>query len=176
MPIQDSNDRYGTVSRVLHWGMALLRVWQFLSAGAHALLSDTAVEEFFWGTHRPRGFLRFVLIIRRALWARINRSRRPPSVSLAARLGHLAFYALLLGIPAFALLRQYGGGKPFEPFGIPLMGGLGGEEIEWMQVPANLFHGWAGWLLLLMIVGHIVMVARHRKAADQTDVLPRMWG
>jgi hypothetical protein len=25
-------------------------------------------------------------------------------------------------------------------------------------------------------VGHIVMVARHRKAADQTDVLPRMWG
>ncbi|HAM76263.1 MAG TPA: cytochrome B, partial [Alcanivorax sp.] len=65
---------------------------------------------------------------------------------------------------------------PFEPFGIPLMGGLGGEEIEWMQVPANLFHGWAGWLLLLMIVGHIVMVARHRKAADQTDVLPRMWG
>ena len=37
MPIQDSNDRYGTVSRVLHWGMALLLVWQFLSAGAHAL-------------------------------------------------------------------------------------------------------------------------------------------
>jgi len=31
MPIQDSNDRYGTVSRVLHWGMALLLVWQFLS-------------------------------------------------------------------------------------------------------------------------------------------------
>ena len=30
--------------------------------------------------------------------------------------------------------------------------------------------------MLLMIVGHIVMVARHRKAADQTDVLPRMWG
>ena len=61
MPIQDSNDRYGTVSRVLHWGMALLLVWQFLSAGAHALLSDTAVEEFFWGTHKPLGFLLFVL-------------------------------------------------------------------------------------------------------------------
>ena len=78
MPIQDSNDRYGTVSRVLHWGMALLLVWQFLSAGAHALLSDTAVEEFFWGTHKPLGFLLFVLIILRALWALINLSRRPP--------------------------------------------------------------------------------------------------
>ena len=79
MPIQDSNDRYGTVSRVLHWGMALLLVWQFLSAGAHALLSDTAVEEFFWGTHKPLGFLLFVLIILHALWALINLSRRPPS-------------------------------------------------------------------------------------------------
>jgi len=30
--------------------------------------------------------------------------------------------------------------------------------------------------LLLMIVGHVVRVVRHRKAADQTDVPPRMWG
>ena len=91
--------------------------------------------------------------------------------------GTWRFYALLLGIPAFALLRQYGGGKPFEPFGIPLMGGLGGEEIEWMQV-ARQSVPWLGpaGCCLLMIVGHIVMVARHRKAADQTDVLPRMWG
>ena len=43
----DNNDTYGTVSRALHWGMTVLIVWQFLSAGSHLLLDDTAVEAFF---------------------------------------------------------------------------------------------------------------------------------
>lgn len=79
-----------------------------------------------------------------------------------------------MGIPSFALLRQHGSGKAFEPFGIPLFPGFSGEKIEWMQAPANLFHGWAGWLLLAMIAGHVIMVIRHRRAAGETNVLPRM--
>ncbi|MGB1582972.1 MAG: acyl-CoA dehydrogenase family protein, partial [Solirubrobacterales bacterium] len=78
--------------------------------------------------------------------------RRPPSVSLAAKLGHLAFYALLFGIPGFALLRQYGGGKPFEPFGIPLMGGQGsmsklkcGDVAVWATAKCMDLVGPASW-------------------------------
>ena len=45
-------------------------------------------------------------------------------MSLAAKLGHLAFYALLFGIPGFALLRQCGGGRPFAPFDLSAYGRL----------------------------------------------------
>ncbi|WP_428399639.1 cytochrome b [Marinobacter salarius] len=175
MTMADDTDRYGRVSRVLHWGMALLILWQFLSAGAHFLLGDTAVEEFFWATHKPLGLLLFVLIFVRVLWALMNVSRRPQSVNAAAKAGHIALYMLLVIVPGLALLRQYGSGKSFEPFGIPLFSGFEGDETPWMVAPGDLLHSWLGWVLLAIILGHIFMVVWHRRSASQPDVLPRMW-
>lgn len=129
MAISDNRDRYGQVSRVLHWGIALLLFWQFLSAGSHLLLEDTLIEQFFWPTHKPLDFFLFVLIFIRLAWAVINPSQRPPSINVAARLGHLALYGLMVIIPGLALLRQYGSGKPFEPFGIPVFAGFEADKI-----------------------------------------------
>ncbi len=175
MSVSDNTSRYGLVSRVLHWGMALLLLWQFLTVGARVTMEDSAIDEFMWATHRPLGFLLFVLIIIRILWALINRARRPASVSLAARLGHIALYALCALVPALALLRQYGAGRSFEPFGIPVFSGFEGERIQWMVSLGNNFHGTLGWILLTLIIGHIAMTIWHRKRAGQVDVLPRMW-
>lgn len=175
MPTGDNTDRYGQVSRALHWGMALLILWQFLSAGAHFLLADTAIEEFFWASHKPLGLLLFVMVVIRALWAMMNVARRPPSINLAAKTGHIALYLLLAVVPGLALLRQYGSGKSFEPLGIPIFSGFEAEEIGWMVAPGDWLHSWLGWLLLATILGHIFMVYWHRKSAVHTDVLPRMW-
>lgn len=173
--IRDNQVTYGRVSRFLHWGMALLLAWQFLSAGAHLLLDDTAVEAFFWPTHKPLGFALFVLMILRAAWALLHLRVRPPSVNRLASAGHVALYLLVLVVPALALLRQYGSGRAFEPFGIPLMPGFEGERIDWMTAPGNLLHSWLGWLLLVLIVGHVFMAFWHRRRPDQPDVLERMW-
>jgi cytochrome b561 len=176
MSLADTTTRYGTLTRLLHWSMALLLLWQFLSAASHFLLEDTAVEAFFWPTHKPLGVLLLILIVIRLGWAAINVARRPASINLLAKLGHLGLYAFLLVIPVLGLLRQYGSGRAFEPLGIPLFPGFDGDEIAWMVEPGNALHGLLGWLLLAMIVGHIIMVIYHRKAAGQPDVLPRMWG
>jgi len=175
MTLGDNTDHYGRVSRALHWGMALLILWQFLSAGAHLLLEDTAVEAFFWATHKPLGLLLFALIFIRMAWAIANLSRRPKSINSAASAGHIGLYALLAIVPGLALLRQYGSGKPFEPFGIPVFLGFEGEKIPWMVAPGNLLHSWLGWLLLAMIVGHTFMAFWHRRNPTHTDVLSRMW-
>jgi len=176
MPIRDNSDRYGRVSRILHWGIALLLLWQFCSAGAHFFAKDTSIAHFFWPTHKPLGFLLFVLICVRVVWALANTSRRPPSISLAARLGHIALYGILIIVPTLALLRQYGSGKAFEPFGIPLFPGFEGDKIAWMMAPGNLLHGWLGAALLALVAGHIFMTFWHTRRAAHTDVLPRMWG
>ncbi len=175
MMIRDNQHRYGSVSRILHWGMALLLAWQFLSAGAHLLLDDTAVEAFFWPTHKPLGFALFVLIVLRAAWALRHLRVRPPSVNRLATAGHVTLYLLVLVVPALALLRQYGSGRAFEPFGIPLMPGFEGERIDWMMAPGNLLHSWLGWLLLVLVAGHVFMAIWHRRRPDQPDVLERMW-
>lgn len=172
--IQDNAVRYGSITRLLHWAMALLLLWQFASAAARVLAEDTAVEQFLWGTHKPLGTLLLALVIIRVIWALVNASHRPPSINLAAKAGHIALYLLLLAIPAIALLRQYGSGRSFEPFGIPLFAGFEGEEIVWMEAPANLLHSWLGWLLLVMVIGHIAMVIVHRRSPHHEDVLRRM--
>lgn len=175
MSLKDSREHYGSVSRFFHWGMALLIAWQFATAITRVVAEDSALDEFLWATHKHSGVLLLLLIILRAAWAVANADRRPPAISKAARLGHLAMYGLIILIPVLALLRQYGSGRAFSPLGLPLMPGFE-EKIEWMLVPANLFHGLLGWLLLLLIVGHVVMTLVHRHRRGDEDVLPRMLG
>ncbi len=176
MDLKDSKERYGAVSRFFHWGMALLIAWQFTTAITRAVAEDSPLDEFLWATHKHTGVLLLVLILLRAAWALSNAGRRPEALSAAARLGHRAMYGLIILIPILALLRQYGSGRAFSPFGLPLMPGFEGEKIEWMMAPASLFHGALGWLLLALVVGHVIMTLVHRYRAGDTDVLPRMLG
>ena len=169
----DNATRYGTVSRFFHWGMAILIVWQFLSAASHYFFEDTAIEAFFWPTHKAMGVLLLTLVVLRLLWALVNLSRRPPAIDLLSKLGHIALYLLVLTVPILALIRQYGSGRAFEPFGIPLFAGFEGEKIQWMLDLGSDLHGELGWVLLLLIVGHMLMAWRHRNT--DKDVMPRMW-
>ncbi|ACV25524.1 cytochrome b [Kangiella koreensis] len=176
MPLKDNQNQYGTVSRVLHWGIAILLLWQFLSAASHFFFDDTAIEAFFWPTHKPMGFLLFVLIFIRVIWALINVKNRPPSINWFARLGHITLYLLMLAIPALGLLRQYGSGRSFEPFGIPLFSGFESGKIEWTLDLGGLLHGELGWLLFVLTIGHIIMSFWHKKSKTTENVMPRMWG
>ncbi|MCP1727409.1 cytochrome b561 [Natronospira proteinivora] len=176
MQTWDNTERYGTVSRVLHWGMGLVILWQLLTVLARVFFDDeSALYGFFWGTHRETGLLIFLLVLLRGVWALANLSRRPPSVSLPAKLGHITLYLLMIVIPFLALLRQYGSGRAFEPFGIPLFPGFEGDSIDWMMAPATLFHSWAGYLLFSLIIGHAAMAIWRRRDPEKQDVLSRMW-
>lgn len=174
--ILDTPQRYGSVSRLLHWSMALVLLWQFATALSHLLFEKSALDAFFWPMHKPLGLVLIVLVVVRALWSIHNRGHRPPSLSPMAQMGHLGLYVLMVIIPLLALVRQYGSGRAFSPFGLPLMPGFEGDGITWMTAPGNLLHSWLGWALLAMIVGHVVMVFVHRRRPRDHDVLARMIG
>ena len=174
MPTMDTPQRYGTLTRALHWVVAILVIWQLTTATVTSLAEDSALDEILWATHKPIGFTILVLMVLRLSWALINHARRPASVSRLARLGHLVLCGLVLFIPTIALLRQYGSGRAFEPFGLPLMAGFESPEIEWMMTPANLLHGWLGWTLFALALGHVLMTLHHRFSRRTEDVLPRM--
>lgn len=160
----DTRGRFGRISRWMHWGMALLFLWQFTGMVLKELLGRTPLSAFFVGTHRDVGLLLFALLVARIVWGCYNLGRRPRHqagvVGRLALLGHVALYGLMLVVPSLALLRQYGSGRPFAPFGIPLMGAS--EPVAWMRIPADLAHGPLAWVLLAVIAGHVAMALVHR--------------
>lgn len=87
---------------------------------------------------------------------------------------HLAFYALLILIPALAILRQYGRGGHLIFYGIELLPEAE-REIAWMMAPADLLHSTLAWLLLALIAGHVAMALAHRLWLKD-GILARMLG
>lgn len=154
--------------------MALCFSVVFAAAMAHYFAEDTAIEAFLWPAHKPLGALLMALVVVRVLWAVTHRGRRPASINGAAHWGHKALYTLMIAVPCIGLLRQYGSGRAFSPFGIALMRDRPDEKIEWMTQLGSLLHGELGWVLLALVAGHIFMALWHRRTAH--NVLPRMIG
>lgn len=172
----DSPGKYGLVSRLLHWGMAAIFAWQFLGMIFKVTLGKTPLTGFFTSSHASLGALLFLLVALRLVWALYNARRRPgyeaSCSGLMARLGHVALYGLMFAVPSLALLRSYGSGRAFAPFGIPLWS-AGEDRVEWMTAAGNAAHGLLGWVLLAIIVGHLGMAIWHR-VAKRDDVWQRM--
>lgn len=163
--LADSRFGYGLVSRTLHWTMALLFVWQFVTVFLSAVAEDTGIERFFWGTHYSVGFTLWVLVLLRGAWGLSQLKHRPPHegpplLQRAATLGHLALYLLMVIVPSLAILRAAGNGRGLSVYGIQLVA-PGGEANPALTAPANLLHGFLGWTLFVLIAGHIAMALWH---------------
>lgn len=168
MQIRDNPLRYGAVSRGFHWLMALLILWQLAGMAARVVLSSShPLTLALAGRHQQIGTALFLLIVARMVWAALNRRSRPPHGQwvLAVRLGHGALYALMLLVPLAALLRAWGNERAFAPFGFQIFAERApGEAVGWAVAFGNHVHGEAGWLLGVLIFGHVLMALVHHFA------------
>lgn len=175
-PFVDSPDRYGLVSRILHWGMALLFLAQFVSAAAHwGLPPENAIRDFAWSYHQSLGMTLFLLVLMRGIWGLANRQRRPlheGTLGRAAVVGHLALYTLMIIVPAVRILSSIGSTRGLSYFGLRIIAPRT-EEVAWMQAPSE-WHGEMGWILALLIVGHAGMAMVWHRLIKRDDVLARM--
>lgn len=176
----DTPQRYGRVTRILHWSIAVLILWQIGLVAAYKIFGERPLLETL-ATYTPHGIVGFLVMVigaLRLLWSLANRHRRPQHgnglLGLAARSGHALLYALMLFIPAVALLRNYGSGRGWKPLGIEVIPATG-EKVDWMVTAGNTAHGFAAWTLLALVGGHILMGLIHRFAWND-DVLSRMTG
>lgn len=177
---RDTPQRFGRISRWLHWGMALLLAWQFVGKIAKVSLGrDAALTGVLSAAHPHVGLVLLVLIVVRGIWGLMNAGRRPVQgagwLGTAAWLGHRALYVLMLVVPFLAMLRMLGNDRAFNWFGVIPLNDGSGEKVQWMVAPASAVHGALGWLLLALIVGHVLMVLVHR-FVWKDDVAQRMLG
>ncbi|UYV35927.1 cytochrome b [Rhodobacteraceae bacterium D3-12] len=177
--LHDTPERYGSVSRALHWGMAALFLAQFISAAAHFFLPrENAVREVLWGIHTPLGVTLFLLVLLRGVWGLMNLKRRPSAeaglMGMAATAGHIALYALMIIVPGTRLLAAAGSTRGLSYLGLEIFAPKTAET-AWMQAPSE-WHGELGWVLALLVVGHIVMAVGWHQIIKRDSVLRRMAG
>jgi len=176
--LSDTPTRYGAVSWLLHWGMAALFAAQFISAAAHwALPRENTLRELLWGYHTTLGVTLFALILVRGLWGLANIQRRPTNAGLmgqAAVAGHVVLYALMVIVPGVRLLAAAGGTRGLSYFGVQIFLPQT-AEVAWMQAPAE-WHGELGWILALVVLGHIFMAVVWHRLIQRDDVLSTMAG
>jgi superoxide oxidase len=136
MIVSKSSNKYDNVTVALHWviGIGILSL-----AGIELFRQEFPkghfIREGLKALHQPVGTALLVLIMFRLAW-RMTMAKAPavPSanglLAIAAKIAHLALYALMIGLPLLGLLYVFGSNKVVD-FGLfslamPLKDTLGG--------------------------------------------------
>src|SRR5690625_2929698 len=157
----DTKLHYGSVTRFLHWLMAVGLIWMLFTATVHWIDRDSALNDAIWPYHPLVGFSILVLGVVRVLWALTQKARRPDN-DLMARVGHFALYFFMLLTPIIALLRAFGSGRGFNYFVLQVLS-PGDDKIVVLVDFGYPWHSAVGWLLFALILGHVVMLCHLRR-------------
>ncbi|MGH1398861.1 MAG: cytochrome b [Alphaproteobacteria bacterium] len=179
--------RYNSVAITLHWVMAL---GLFIMLGSGFVLEFVELERalkfkmFQW--HKSGGVILLIAFGLRILWRIISQIRGqiphlpenfPKIDRIAAHLGHLGLYALMIAMPlsGWAMVSSSNYGLPTIVFGWfewPHIPGVAGDEgINKLSKTA---HGLLAYALVGMIVLHVAAVVKHA-VKDHENLLTRMW-
>jgi len=176
--MQKRASTYDTVTVLLHWaiGIGIIAIG-VLEIMRHEFPKGTLIREGLKPLHQPAGTVLFTLIMVRILWratfgSTIDAAKRMTVSATAAKLTHLALYAMMVGLPLLGMLSVFARGKPID-FGlfqlvVPL-GNLIGPYAGVLK-PAHEALGYG--ILLLAFVHATAALGHHYVLKD--DVLLRM--
>jgi cytochrome b561 len=159
--------RYAAASRWLHWLTAVL-IAVIIPVGLWIKYFEPAEEAFklrLYNIHESLGVIVFAIVLIRI----VNRYLNPPPplpadtpsvIRVAARVNHIALYALLILMPIIGFLATNAWGFPLSVFGVlPLPAPIGKNE-EIAKVLS--FLHWCGALtIILLIIAHLGGVIYH---------------
>ncbi|MDX3895496.1 cytochrome b [Pusillimonas sp.] len=171
--INDSKQRYGSISRIFHWSMAVLIGWQLLKFFDRINDGEHWVGQTLVPWHVSIGTALCVLIVLRLAWTGLQAGRRPeqdPAAAFLVKTGHGLMYAGMLLMPLTGILTMVGNGYGLTTFGVELASK--GQEISWMASLGSL-HSPMAWVLLVLIAGHIGIALLHG-IVKKDGVLQRM--
>lgn len=169
----DSKERYGSITRLLHWGMALFIGWQFLKFFDRIDDGEHWVGQTLVSWHISIGALMLVLVVLRFVWAARQKGNRPDqdqSTVFLVKVGHFLLYGCMMLLPISGILTMVGNGYGLTAFGVELA--AKSAEIPWM-VAAGSLHSPIAWTLLVLIAGHVGIALLHH-FVKKDGVLQRM--
>lgn len=181
MSLRNHANRYGRVSRTLHWVMFLGLAYQFVGANIMSRLGQGAsvfgmTGDTWYNGHKSIGLVLLLLVVARVVW----RHTTPlpdwhPSLSeVEQRIVHRVetlLYWLLFVLPITGYLFVMAGGYGVRLFGIAdLPNPIGKQEWAWI---VRMLHVLGAYLLLVAIAWHVGLVLR-KHVFERTGLADRM--
>jgi cytochrome b561 len=126
MFMRNDGNHYGAVSKILHWGIAVLIIASIAFVEMHELYpKGSPTRSGLMTLHIQIGLLLFGLTALRLAWRAGN---PPPAITpapqaweaAAASLMHIALYAAVLALPLLGVAMGQAGGKTVAFLGTPL--------------------------------------------------------
>lgn len=170
-------DRYGAVAVSIHWLTAILIVVALgsgLRAGQAGLAADPAGQTALLRIHVPVAITVLLLTLFRLVWWwRFDRKPipvegPPPWQERIARLVHVAFYIVILG------MVTTGVGMMALSGAAPIVFGGSGVLPDFHDYPPRIPHGFGAWLLIGLLVVHAGAALYHHFFM-RDGLLRRMW-
>lgn len=171
--------RYKPVSRLIHWGMAIL-VLCMVPAGFVMVQEglSRSLQNTLFIFHKNVGVLLLILIFVRLIY----RWRNPPELApvalprvqeLAAHLTHIGLYALLLIMPLAGYVRVRAGGFPIESLdalGVPALV----PRSEALAEFAKMVHFYGSYAIAALVLMHVGAACFHG-LVRRDGIFSRMW-
>jgi len=180
MQFRDTTERFGSVTKTLHWIIAILFVTQFyLIYWKESMLPVKSPLANFYinGLHKPLGIVILCLAIFTILWR--FHSPRPlfPNTMqswevISARLVHFILYLILLIMPISGFMMSSAAGYPPNFFGLfqfPL----------WIEVNKEMskfffdIHQMTSFVAIALVTLHILAALKHH-FIQKDNILKRM--
>ena len=175
---KNEKDRYGRVSRLLHWTIAILFI-SLIPMGIFSSMipEETSYRNAYYVVHKTIGVTVFLLVIVRLIWNKI--SNRPALdnalTSTEKKLAHRAhniLYFMLLVIPitGFMMTSYHGYGTFFFFWELPPL---------WEQ--SNVYQIWGGfhkyllpYIVYIILGAHVLGALKHQFIDKHDSAFKRM--
>ena len=183
MSLKNTTDRWGGISQLLHWTIAILIVLIGIVGLVMGELPRS--PKYFWvyTAHKSLGLTVLALVLVRIGWRLYAGAPRPvpgtPRLqALLASATHGAIYLLILALPLSGWIYDSANAlRPFRWFGLVEVPKLVAPD-EDLAASAHGAHEWLFWLLMALVAGHAGAALYHhfiQRDATLARMLPRRW-
>ena len=183
MTLKNTPRRWGGISQLLHWTIAILIVLIGIVGLVMGELPRS--PKYFWvyTAHKSLGLTVLALVLVRIGWRLYAGAPRPvpgtPRLqALLASATHGAIYLLILALPLSGWIYDSANAlRPFRWFGLVEVPKLVAPD-EALAASAHGAHEWLFWLLMALVAGHAGAALYHhfiQRDATLARMLPRRW-
>ncbi len=187
MSLKNTAENYGSIAKWFHWGTAVLFLGSYVSVYYRHWFTEKETPENWIALqlHLSIGVTIAVVVILRILWRLNNRVPDPEPGTrlehLAAHLGHMALYAIMIIMPVTGYIGTGVNTEYFFLFDIPkfedtaifsaLVSDGMGMTFKEFEKPVDFIHKdvMGAWVVWLLILGHVCAALYHQFVKkDQT--------
>lgn len=177
MQLNNTSQRYGIISQLFHWVMALLIIGLLILGLYMVRLPLNAWKLKLYGLHKEWGVLVLMMVFLRLLWRWTQISPVYPDhmsawQKLAAKSVHIAFYLILFALPISGWMLSSASGLPVSFFGLFVLPDLVNPSQALRELFAQV-HEWIGYGLIAAIGAHVGAALQHH-FIHKDDILRRM--